>query len=136
LQLTGARIKEVIAVERLLRSSDRNPQGAYWADRPQLNWGVSPRTTGQAVVAAHRCFRQTRRGDRAGGLVRRPSAGPRAPQPLSPGEAVGYRAARSIAAKSFDWALARAGPPAPRAESTSGSIRVRTFFTRPSKHSG
>jgi len=36
LQLTGARSEEVIAVERLFRSSDRNHQRAYWADRPQL----------------------------------------------------------------------------------------------------
>jgi hypothetical protein len=31
---------EVIAVDRLFRSSDRCVQCAYWADRPQLNSGV------------------------------------------------------------------------------------------------
>jgi len=61
LQLTGARSKEAIAVERLLRSSDRCLQSAYWADRPQLNSGVSPRTTDQFVVVADHSIRQTYR---------------------------------------------------------------------------
>jgi len=87
------------------------------ADRPQLNWGVSPRTTDQCVVAADRAIRQLRRVDRAGGLVRRPSAGPVAPQSLYRDGVVRYGAARSIPTKSLGWAPAHAGPCAPRAGS-------------------
>jgi len=78
------------------------------ADRPQLNWGVSPRTTDQCVVAADRAIRQLRRVDRAGGLVRRPSAGPVAPQSLYRDGVVRYGAARSIPTKLSGWT------PAPR----------------------
>ena len=82
MQLPGARFKEVIAVERLYRNTYRDQLYARRADRPQLNWGVSPRTTDQCVVAGDGSIRQARRGDKARGLVRPPSGGPDAPQSL------------------------------------------------------
>jgi len=39
-----------MAVVRLLRFSHHRRQCAYWADRPQLNWGVSMQHASRAAM--------------------------------------------------------------------------------------
>jgi len=116
LQLTGARLKEAIAVECLFRNTYRNPLSARRAGRPQLNSGVSAQTENwmtsrrRAPASTPTSSLYSRRSC-AGPFApwKASVAPPAAPRPRRLDRIIGSLAARSISIESLG--RRRSAPP-------------------------